>query len=362
MTEQEKPATPPAVAFVLSGGAALGASQVGMVRALLERGIVPDLVVGTSIGSWNGLWIAAHPNLEWLDKLEQVWRSITMMELFGDNVISFVANRASKRPYLVSGDGMERIYRRAVALGEMTDLTFEQLALPFKVTVSNLLRGTSETFDSGPIMPAVLASSSIPGIFPPRIIDGQQYVDGGLLDNGGVGVAVEAGAKRIYVLNVMSAEELTQPVTTLTDLMVRSFHLISSSHVNKAVRRYANQAEFIVLEDPASSRANSLDFRHARTHIASGYAAAQAKLDEHDRLMAVRAALLAEATATANIPQLASAKDDLLTQWLQQPAAQTAFQAVARVDLTMKERWRQINDWLADSREKFSASLPRRSA
>nr|MBA3825721.1 patatin-like phospholipase family protein [Ktedonobacterales bacterium] len=83
MIEQAAAKQPPQVAFVLSGGAALGAAQVGMLRALLERGITPDLVVGTSIGSWNGLWIAAHPNLEWLDKLEQVWRSITLFELFG---------------------------------------------------------------------------------------------------------------------------------------------------------------------------------------------------------------------------------------------------------------------------------------
>jgi NTE family protein len=362
MNQQGKSAkTPPEVAFVLSGGAALGASQVGMLRALLERGIKPDLIVGTSIGSWNGLWLAAHPELEWLDMLEEVWHSITLLELFGDNVISFVAHRASKRPYLVSGDGMERIYRRAVALGGIQDVTFEELSIPFKVTASNILRGTSETFDSGPVMPAVLASSSIPGLFPPRMIDGQQYVDGGLLDNGGVGVAVEAGAKRIYVLNVMSAEELTQPVTTLTDLMVRSFHLISSSHVNKAVRRYADQVEFIVLEDHASARANSLDFRHSRTLIADGYTAATKKLDEHERLMVARAALLAEASHAAHALQ-ESPREDLLTHWLQQPATQNAFQALAKVDLRVKERWHQINDWFSGSRDKLSTSLPRRSA
>src|SRR5271165_373785 len=93
--------TTPRVAFVLSGGAALGASQAGMLRALIERGIRPDLIVGTSIGAWNGLWLSFHPDLKGIDGLTAFWKTVTVMELFGGNVVNVVANLATKRPYLI---------------------------------------------------------------------------------------------------------------------------------------------------------------------------------------------------------------------------------------------------------------------
>jgi NTE family protein len=324
---------PPEVAFVLSGGAALGASQVGMLRALLERNITPNLVVGTSIGSWNGLWVAAHPDLASLDKLERIWKSISLHELFGLNPINFVASRATNRPYLVPNDGMRHIFQRAAAIGDLKDITFEQLAVPLKITAANMMRGTSEVFEHGLVEPTILASSAIPGLFPPVIIDGQQYVDGGLLDNGGVSVAVEAGARQIYVMSAMYGGERTEPITNLTDLLARSSHLIAASHVQKALARYANQAEFILLEDDQSAMSNALDFHQAQTHFASGYAAAVRALDLHDKMVAARA-LLQEAKAP---------KNDWVTQWLHSPPAQAALHAVARVDVVLQKSWKQLN-------------------
>ena len=328
----------PEIAFVLSGGAALGASQVGMLRALLERGIQPDLVVGTSIGAWNGLWIAAHPDLASLAKLERIWKSISLTELLGANPINLVANLASKRPYLVTNDGMQRILRRASDLGEFTDLTFEQLPVTLKVTASNLMRGTTEVFDQGIIAPTILASSAIPGLFPPVLIAGQQYVDGGLLDNGGVGVAVAAGAKLIYIMSVMYGGEAPTPITNLIDLLVRSTQLVAASHVHNAMSRYAQSAEFVLIEDATSAKNSSLDFHHASQYFASGYLAAQQALEQHDKLLAARALLAA--TPAIKTPST-------LSQWLRQPAAQAALHAVARVDVALQKGWKQLNEMVS---------------
>ena len=325
----------PEVAFVLSGGAALGASQVGMLRALLERGIKPDLVVGTSIGAWNGLWVAAHPDLASLEKLERIWNSITLNELLGANPINLVANLATKRPYLVTNDGMQRIFHRAAALGNFTDITFEQLPIPLKVTASNLMRGTTEVFDHGAVAPTILASSAIPGLFPPVLLNGQQYVDGGLLDNGGVGVAVAAGAKLIYVMSVMYGGESPAPITNLIDLLVRSTQLVAASHVHNAISRYAQIAEFVLIEDASSAKNSSLDFHHASQYFASGYSAAEQALEQQDKLWAARALL-----AT---PQ-ASKSPTFFTHWLQQPTTKAALQAVARVDVALQKGWKQLNE------------------
>ena len=79
-----EPVAPGKVVFVLSGGGNRGAAQIGMLRALLEAGITPDVVVGTSVGSLNGAAIAADPTLDGVGRLEDVWHGITREQLFGD--------------------------------------------------------------------------------------------------------------------------------------------------------------------------------------------------------------------------------------------------------------------------------------
>src|SRR5690242_1783196 len=70
------------VAFVLSGGGSLGATQVGMLRALFEAGIEPDMLVGTSVGSVNSAWVGAWPALDGIDKLAEIWRGLRRDDVF----------------------------------------------------------------------------------------------------------------------------------------------------------------------------------------------------------------------------------------------------------------------------------------
>lgn len=317
----------PEVAFVLTGGAALGASQVGMLRALLEHDIMPDLIVGTSIGSWNGLWFAMHPTLASIDALERLWKSVSFFELFGKNVVNVAMNLAVRRPYLVSDEVLRHILQRVAGEHDLQALTFADVTIPFKVTATNIMQGTSAVFDSGPIAPAIFASSAMPGIFPPVIIDGQQYVDGGLLDNGGVGVAVEAGAKKIYILSVTDGGSTDEPSSSLTELLSRSFHLIASGHVHNAIRRYAGQAEFIVIEDREGSKGNTLDFKLTPERIASGYLAAKRTLHQHEMLLAARGK--------------AHESRDEIARWLQQPPAQSVLHSLAWLDITLHRKFAQ---------------------
>lgn len=171
----QEPRIPPRIAFVLSGGAALGAAQAGMLRALLERNIIPDLIVGTSIGAWNGLWLSLHPNLADLDRLDRIWKGISLMELIGNNPMQLFSNVTTRHPYLVTDDGMKHIFRRAATIGAFPDmLQLETLPIPMKITATNLMRGTTKVFDRGLVQPALFASSAIPGLFPPVMIDGEQ--------------------------------------------------------------------------------------------------------------------------------------------------------------------------------------------
>src|SRR2546428_4039602 len=182
-------------AFAIAGVGARGAAQVGMLRALIERDIRPDFVVGVSIGAWNGAWLAHRPDLELVKKLEDFWRQVTRRTL--DMVWWRAArNMVRRKPSLYEGGGLSRFVARHLQVHN-----FEDLAVPLHTVAIDLTLGTKAVFAHGPLGPAVLASSAIPGGFPPVIIEGRQHVGGGLVDPTGLDTAIELGARRVSVLD-----------------------------------------------------------------------------------------------------------------------------------------------------------------
>ena len=141
------------MAFVLGGGGVLGAVEVGMLRALFRAGIQPDLVIGTSIGAVNGALVAADPSEAVTDRLVRLWASPEASEVYGDSVARQL-RRFAARTHLHSPRPLRRLLERE--LGEET--TFADLRVPFRCCAANIERAAEHWFDSGPVVPAVLAS------------------------------------------------------------------------------------------------------------------------------------------------------------------------------------------------------------
>ncbi|HVF52085.1 MAG TPA: patatin-like phospholipase family protein [Actinomycetota bacterium] len=196
MTPRKKVA-PSRVAFVLGGGGHLGAYEVGMLRALVERDIVPDLVVGTSIGALNGAAIAAAPELDTVDKLEDVWRNIDKTEIFSGSMFSGAANLVRTRTSLQSTAPFRALLKRFLPVA-----TFEELKVEFQCVAASIERAAEHWFSSGSLIDAILASCAVPGILPAVRIDGEHFIDGGIVNSIPISRAVELGATEIYVLHV----------------------------------------------------------------------------------------------------------------------------------------------------------------
>ena len=193
-------------AFVLGGGGLLGASQVGMLRALGEHDVRPDLIVGTSVGAMNGAFFAADPGESAVTELAQLWSELDRSGVFADSPIRQVARVAKHRTHLHSPAPLRR-----VLTGSLPE-RFEDLSVPFSCVAANVEYARPTWFDSGPLVDAVMASCAVPGLFPPARIGGQHYFDGGLVASIPLGRAVRAGARQIYVLQVGRAERtLTAP-------------------------------------------------------------------------------------------------------------------------------------------------------
>ena len=153
----------PQTAFVLSGGAALGAIQAGMLRALYERGIKPDLIVGSSVGAVNGAFIASRPfTPATADELAEVWQRVGRGQVFPLNPLAGFLGFFGTRRHLVPDGGLRELLAEHMEFERL-----EQAAVPFHVITTEVLSGSEVRLSRGPALDAVMASAAIPGIFPP---------------------------------------------------------------------------------------------------------------------------------------------------------------------------------------------------
>jgi NTE family protein len=187
-------------AFVLGGGGPLGAYQVGMLQALIERDIVADLVVGTSIGAINGAGIAANQTLEGVAELRSVWLSLDEQEMFGGGLFATALNAFRSRTHLYSIEPLRSM------LSQWLPERFEDLAIEFQCVAASIERAAEQWFSSGTLVEPILASSSVPGLFPPVEIGDEHYIDGGIVNSIPVRRAFDLGATTIYVLQVGKIE------------------------------------------------------------------------------------------------------------------------------------------------------------
>jgi NTE family protein len=193
-------------AYVLGGGGVLGAAEVGMLRALLERGICPDLVVGTSVGAINGALVAADPTPAVADRLTRVWGELAAGDVFGGSLLGRVGTLVRTRTHLHSRAPLRELLRNHLRAAR-----FEDLPIPFQCVAASIERASEHWFTDGPLVDAVLASCAVPGLLPPVEIDGEHYLDGGLVHSIPVGRAVALGASTIYVLHVGRIDRPLRP-------------------------------------------------------------------------------------------------------------------------------------------------------
>jgi NTE family protein len=189
-------------AFVLGGGGLLGAAEVGMAAALIDRGIVPDLVIGTSIGAINGAMLASEPSAATVARMAEIWSDLGSTGPFAASMRKrFEAFTRSAGVAMYPTEQLEATLR--THLPER----FEDLAVPFWCCAASIERSAEVWFSSGDLVPAVMASSALPGVFPPKQIGGEHFIDGGIVNSIPLDRARKLGATRAFVLQVGRIEQ-----------------------------------------------------------------------------------------------------------------------------------------------------------
>lgn len=233
---------------MLGGGGARGAAQVGVLQGLFEAGLeAPVAVIGASVGALNGSAIAAYPSLAGTMMLREVWMSRQALTVFHAHPLGVILSGLRRDPVtaLFPQENVRRLVERSQALTGMT--TFEQLRVPLAVVATDLNAGKPAVFRSGLLTPALLASTAIPGLFPSVRIDDREHLDGGVVDNTPLDIAVNDGAKEILAISLMGGGEYEAAPRSLPELIARTLQLSLHHQMLADYERLRERARIVVL-------------------------------------------------------------------------------------------------------------------
>src|SRR4051812_18008195 len=266
-------------AFVLGGGGVLGAAEVGMLRALFERGISPDLIVGTSVGAINGALVAADPTGSAVDRLRRVWEELASQRIFAGSVLAQMRTLVRTRTHLHPREPL-----RELLTAHLPVQTFAELAVPFQCVAASIERAAEHWFTEGALIDAVLASCAVPGLLPPVEIDGEHYLDGGLVHSIPVGRAVALGADTIYVLHVGRIDRPLQPPATPWEVAQVAFEIARRHRFVGDLAALPSGVALHVLPagdetPPSTANLRYRNFAHVPDRIDKAYRATCAYLD-----------------------------------------------------------------------------------
>jgi len=260
----------PGTAFVLGGGGNLGAVQIGMLQALSEAGVVPEVLIGCSVGALNAAGMAADPTPAGVRRLRDTWVNLDADELWPAGRISGLWMLGRKGQAIQPNTGLRRLIERTLPYKRLEDAV-----IPVHVNATSLETGRGHWFTTGPAVEAILASAALPAVFPPVVVGGEAYIDGGVVDNVPISRAVALGARRVYVLHVGNFARARQLPRRPIDVLLQSFSIARNHRFLAETDDPPPDVELVVLPavDPGRIRRN--DFSRSCDLIDRAYAAAR---------------------------------------------------------------------------------------
>jgi NTE family protein len=249
-------------AFVFAGGGSLGAIEVGMLRELIHAEVRPDFVVGASAGAINAAYFAGAPDAKGVCKLQALWCSIRRRDVMPFSIRSLFLILMQRQEHLVHNGALRCLLERSLDYHQIEDAT-----LPLHVVASERVTGHEVVLSHGSVVEAVLASSAIPGVFPPVAIKGRELVDGGVCSNTPIAAAVRLGATDVIVLPTGFACALRKPPRGWIGQTIHALSLLVARQLVHDIERFAPQVRICVVPALCPLEVSSYDYGHCAALI-----------------------------------------------------------------------------------------------
>ena len=250
-------------AFVLTGGGSLGAVQVGMLQALAERGVRPDLLVGTSCGALNAAWVAGHGmSSDSLNELAAVWTSLHGSDIFPVDVRQVLRGLLGLNPAVVSNRKLREFIDTHSRINDLA-----QAQVPTHLVAADLLSGRDVLISTGDLATGVLVSCAIPGVLPPVERAGAHLIDGACARHTGITQAVDLGASVVYVLPTGAACALPRAPRSAAGVALHSLTLLIEQKLFNEIAALQSVTTIKLLPPLCPLAVSGADFTHAKELI-----------------------------------------------------------------------------------------------
>src|SRR5207302_5800854 len=243
----------------------------------------PDGVLRCSVGALNAAGVAADPTLGGVRRMRDTWLSLDGDELWPAGRISGLWMLGRKGQAIQPNAGLRNLIERTLPYKRLEDAV-----IPVHVNATSLGTGRGHWFTSGPAVEAILASAALPAVFPPVIVDGEAYIDGGVVDNVPISRAVALGARRVYVLHVGNFLRPRQLPRRPIDVLLQSFSIARNHRFLAETDDPPAEVELVVLPGVDPGRILRNDFLQSPDLTGRAYAAAREFLAERGTAVAGR--------------------------------------------------------------------------
>lgn len=266
----------PRLGVVLGGGATLGAFEVGVIDVFARRDIVPDLLVGTSVGAINAAFWAMDPKPDVGQRLLEFWLQSDRWTMFPDGRLPMVGRLVQRRDHLTTQVGLARALERAIPRG----IRFEDARIPLAMTATDAEHGSRVVLRSGPLLRAMLASSAIPGLWPAVEVDGHRLFDGSVVANCDLQSAVDAGMTDLMVVDLMG-NALGETGMDFAQVVERTTSILLRRQTELEITAFGRGVRVAVLRPSLASGPRFADFSFTRQLFQAGQLAAGRFLGRH---------------------------------------------------------------------------------
>jgi NTE family protein len=251
-------------ALVLGGGGTLGAVETGFIRRLTELGIPVDFVVGTSVGAINAAYVALHDDPSH-DCFRDIWAGLRSERLYSRNPL-----RVARSLFGARMSVYDNSFVRSLIGAHLHEDDFSAARIPLYITAANLCTGQRHIFSDGSLLTAILASSAIPGLFPPVRIGDDLYADGGVVGSLDIGAAVDLGAKTVIAIDLRPPLTRRCPAN-IVDVLTRSLQLLADSRAACSTEHMGYGETRVVHIQPGLTTDDRSGFRDVERLLAESY-------------------------------------------------------------------------------------------
>lgn len=289
------------LAFVLSGGGNRGALQVGALQVLLEAGIRPDMLVGTSVGSVNAAFLACTPTRHGAYRLGELWIEVEKRDVYPGTYLTALWNLLRGRESLFSNKNWYAFLSRHMPVEQ-----FGEVQIPCYAVATDLETGRQFVFGRDPrdrLIDGIMSSTALPPLHPPWTVDGRRYIDGGAVADLPLRVAIDMGATELIALYLANPVTPGEQVRNLLGIVNRAVTALIYRHVEADLEyvRLNSDVKLHTIELRHELSLPPWDFSRSAELIAMGRATMQAALDRaqlqpstwHDRVVGGVSAVVA---------------------------------------------------------------------